>query len=148
MKVKDPNTLFYKPFDCQTHSDNFFYYCEVVIYPDGLIEYAVPSHERKLIAVFAKQKGMSLEEAIEFCRNFGIDYFEYLMHETGICFVWYDHLYNGTNLTKEQNKAISKLLLYKCISDECLTNIQNYEPFYSKYELINDARNNANISYK
>ena len=41
----------HSPFDLQKHMETYINYLEVVIFPDGHIEYAVPSHQEKLIRV-------------------------------------------------------------------------------------------------
>ena len=38
-------------FDYKTHRENFTNYLEVIIFKDGHIEYAVPSHQMKLIEI-------------------------------------------------------------------------------------------------
>lgn len=42
-------------FDYKTHRENFTAYLEVIIFKDGHIEYAVPSHQMKLIDIYCKK---------------------------------------------------------------------------------------------
>lgn len=147
MKVKNNTELLYKPFNLQNHKDNFSYYCEVVIHPNGKIEYAVPSHERKLLKVYAKQNHLTEDQAFDKAVEWGADYIDRLMHETGCVFIWYGSLYNGTNLTKKQVKAINNLIKTGCISDKCLNDIIDYSPFNTRYERLIDARKHAGICH-
>ena len=104
-KVADSSILFHQPFNIKKHAANFDNYCEVIIWPDGKIEYAVPSHQQKLIACYAQMEGISTEEAHQQCLD---DYALYntLMKKTGICQIWYDHIYNEVPLTDAQMQAI------------------------------------------
>lgn len=44
------------PFDIETHKKTFIDYLEVIIRPDGTVEYAVPSHMYKLMSVYEDGK--------------------------------------------------------------------------------------------
>ena len=44
------------PFDIKLHKLTFIDYLEVVISPDGIVEYAVPSHMEKLLKIFMEQE--------------------------------------------------------------------------------------------
>ena len=50
--------VLHSPFDIETHKQTFVSYLEVVISPEGVVEYATPSHTDKLIEILAKQKGI------------------------------------------------------------------------------------------
>lgn len=112
--------ILHSPFDVETHKQNFINYCEVIIWPDGKIEYAVPSHNEALIKAYAKQHGLSRDEAVEEARlRFGFYAIDSIMKETGIIEVWYDYLHNETPLTENQRSSLSMLLENDCISDAC-----------------------------
>lgn len=134
--MKDNLDVLHSAFDIDTHMKTFSYYCEVIIHPDGKIEYAVPSHERKLIAIYAKKHNISMEEAMDICREKKTDYIDYLMHDTGCMFVYYAHLYNCTNMTKAQHKALSMLITRKAVADSCLNDIRTFKPYHSSWEMI------------
>lgn len=126
--------VLHEPFNIHTHVKHFHYYCEVIIHRDGKIEYAVPSHEIKLFEIYARIHNISIDTAMRLLSQQN-DPTEFAMHDTGCIYVWYDHLYNATNLTDEQHEALKMLLQHKCIDDKCLEDIQVYSPYYSAYEL-------------
>lgn len=47
----------YCAFDLEKHKQTYVQYLEVVILEDGTVEYAVPSHQEKLIALACMKKG-------------------------------------------------------------------------------------------
>ena len=57
MNNKIPNAdnariVLHSPFDIKVHKQTFINYLEVVISPEGIVEYAVPSHVEKLLQIF------------------------------------------------------------------------------------------------
>lgn len=58
----DRQAILHSPFDMKTHKDNFINYLEVVILEDGTIEYAVPSHYKKLEKICCKKLGLKYDE--------------------------------------------------------------------------------------
>lgn len=112
----DADEVLHSPFNVKTHKKTFVNYCEVIIWPDGKIEYAVPSHDEKLILAYAEYHGISRDEAIEEIRQFP-DYLDHVMKETGIIQVWYDYMHNLTPLTEKQFEAINMLMTSGCVSD-------------------------------
>ncbi len=48
----------YCAFDLEQHKQTYVQYLEVVILEDGTVEYAVPSHQEKLIAL-SRQKSIN-----------------------------------------------------------------------------------------
>lgn len=75
--------VLHRPFDIETHKKTFINYCEVVILEDGTIEYAVPSHEQKLLEVVAKKHGMTKQEIIDKVRDSNLlqYWYEILSHD-------------------------------------------------------------------
>lgn len=43
-------------FDVDEHIKNYPFYTEVIIFPDGHVEYAIPSHQEKLCQVLSEMK--------------------------------------------------------------------------------------------
>ena len=58
----------YCAFDLEKHKQTYVQYLEVVILEDGTVEYAVPSHQEKLIALACQKKGVSRQELNNLCR--------------------------------------------------------------------------------
>ena len=115
LKVKDPSSLFKQPFDVKKHAANFINYCEVIIWPDGKIEYAVPSHNEIVIKAYCKTHNVSRDSAMLFF-NSSIDSFEDAIKDMGIIQIWYEYMVNYTKLTSAQHKSLSMLLQYDCVS--------------------------------
>lgn len=103
------------PFDIETHKQTFVSYLEVVISPEGVVEYATPSHTDKLIEILAKQKGIKdFDEAKKYvwqtCINNDICIpIEYLTGVTGYISVWFNHYVSGDPPTKQQLAKLQEL---------------------------------------
>lgn len=81
--------ILHGPFDIETHKKTFIDYLEVIINPDGIVEYAVPSHMYKLMSVFEGGK-YSVEQINEmFIQDMmGLSPIEWLCKKTGCISVW------------------------------------------------------------
>ena len=117
MQIEDQNKILHSPFDYETHSKTFIQYCETVIYPDGLIEYSIPSHQEKIIDIYSKKHGISVDGVRSLFWN---DYawMDKILDDIGVVLVWYDYLEYRKSLTEEQEKAINKLIEYGCIDKD------------------------------
>lgn len=79
----------YSKFDIKQHEAHYTNYLEVVVLPDGSVEYAVPSHQEKLIAIGMRQQRLSRLEYEERCpREYWLDYMRWLLDDTGCIAVW------------------------------------------------------------
>lgn len=107
--------VLHSPFDIETHKETFVSYLEVVISPEGVVEYATPSHTDKLIEILAKQKGIKdFYEAKKYvwqtCINNDICIpIEYLTGVTGYISVWFNHYVSGDPPTKQQLVKLQEL---------------------------------------
>lgn len=102
------------PFDIELHKKTFVNYLEIIIHPDGLIEYAVPSHSEKLLQVYMNQNNIDdrgealrrISEAVLLKMDtYGVDA---LCELTGCVSVWNDGYYGKAN-----QKQINKLKTLK-----------------------------------
>lgn len=85
----DNYTVLNSPFDIEIHKAQFKNYLEVVILEDGTIEYAVPSHQEKLILLGMEKTGLSREEFYNSCpREYWLDVIAWLNKVTGAIAVW------------------------------------------------------------
>ena len=57
----------YSEFDIQKHKDTYINYLEVVILQTGRIEYAVPSHQEKMIRIGMNKRKCSRYEYMHMC---------------------------------------------------------------------------------
>ena len=81
--------VLHSPFNIETHKKTFINYLEVVISPEGVIEYGVPSHNAKLENILMEQLNISREELNKLCpREYWCDYNTWLCMKTGYIMVW------------------------------------------------------------
>lgn len=109
MKLSMQEVL-HMPFDIERHKKTFVDYLEIVIDPSGTVEYAVPSHQEKLIQV----TGKSMEELDRICPD---DMFcrvtEWLCQETGYIAVWRDgYVGNANDAQKKTLQMLTSHHLY------------------------------------
>ena len=113
--IERQQELLHSPFDISTHKQTFVSYLEVVISPEGTVEYAVPSHSDKLIEIFKEQKGFddilkAKKYVWETCINNDICVpIEYLTGVTGYISVWFDHYVSSDPPTKQQLAKLQEL---------------------------------------
>lgn len=102
----------HSPFDIQKHKETYVNYLEVVIFPDGHIEYAVPSHQEKLIAICMKELGVSRYQLERMCpKEYYFDFQVWLCNISGCVSVWDRYIIQSdtTPLTEEQEATIELL---------------------------------------
>lgn len=79
----------YSKFDLEKHKKKYIDYLEIVILEDGTIEYAVPSHQMKLLSIAEKKLGKSVQEIGDMCPNeFYARFNEWLCELTNTVSVW------------------------------------------------------------
>lgn len=101
------------PFDIETHKRTFINYLEVIILEDGKIQYAIPSHQEKLITIACKKLNVTREELIEMCpEEYYLDFMNWLCQITNSVSLWNEYMIGKPN--EKQQQAI------KQISDEGL----------------------------
>ena len=107
--------VLHSPFDIETHKATFVNYTEVVILPDGTIEYAVPSHQMKLERIYEETKHASAWDDCPPNKHF--DFLEWLMQETGCICVWFTGWQGKPNA--KQRASILKLCENGLMSRRC-----------------------------
>lgn len=81
--------VLHSPFDIQVHKATFKNYLEVIILESGTVEYAVPSHQEKMIQLGMKKTGLSREEFYNRCpKEYWFDVIAWLSKETRAIAVW------------------------------------------------------------
>ena len=116
-------------FDYETHSKNFINYLEVIIFKDGHIEYAVPSHQLKLIDIYCKENNIKKEKLYELI-PLSDSPNDWIIYEIGVISVWYDFI-RYRDITKEQEESLKKLVDTKCINSK-----------YQKFKIIKNKYGN------
>ncbi len=104
-------------FDIDMHAKTYINYLEVIIRADGTIEYAVPSHQEKLLEIIAEQRNLSRDEVFaqlrkseETCSYMYNSSVEYLCAVSGCISVWTDFYISANNsLTEMQKNQLKEL---------------------------------------
>ena len=111
--------VLHSPFDIRTHKSTFINYLELIIRPDGIPEYATPSHMMKLAAIYGKSMDDIYEECVQ--EQCGMDGIDYLCQKTGCIAVWEDHIRGVPNdvqtdtLRKLNSEGLYKGLPYQSV---------------------------------
>ena len=78
-------------FDIATHKRTFIHYLEVIITEEGDVEYAVPSHQEKLIKIAMTKLGVTRYKLYDMCPpEYRFDVLKWLCEITGCLSVWND----------------------------------------------------------
>lgn len=113
--IEEQQRVLHSSFDIETHKKTFVSYLEAVISPEGVVEYAVPSHTEKLIEIFMKQRGFddiikAKEYIIKTTINNGMcSSIEFLTGVTGYISIWFDHYVASDPPTKQQLDKLKEL---------------------------------------
>lgn len=100
-------------FDIEQHKAHYINYLEVIITRDGVIEYAIPSHQEKLIEIACDQLGLTREESGKKCPvEYWFNFLEWLCNLTGCISVWNNYFIAGSDLKPNtmQIKAMRDLV--------------------------------------
>lgn len=98
-------------FDAELHKLTFIDYLEVVISPDGVVEYAVPSHSEKLLQVYMQQHSIDRGTALRNLASKNNGYIESLSEATGYISVWNENYITGCKPTQQQLNKLKTLKL-------------------------------------
>lgn len=93
------------------HNSHYICYCEVIIHPDGRVEYCIPSHQFTLIRT-SKLSREELENKISIFDDCLIK----LCDITNCISVWYDFYVIPANVTENQMNSLKLLKESKCIN--------------------------------
>ena len=113
--ANNAQTVLQGPFDIKLHKLTFIDYLEVVISPDGKVEYATPSHLEKLLKIFMEQEHITNRaEAFRIVeeRDTDMDGPQIALTKlTGYISVWNEAYTCGMSPTKKQLAALRTLKL-------------------------------------
>lgn len=105
----DSLEILHNKFDINIHKENFINYLEVIIKPNGIIEYAVPSHQQKLEKIAIEINGIEkFNQELESDEAYN-DYLKWLCNFTGCVSVWNNFCVKPTNFTNEQKQSLKLL---------------------------------------
>ena len=98
----------HSPFDIETHKQVFIDYLEVIIDEDGVVHYAVPSHQEWLIEKSLEKLGINREDLYDECPDeYALSPMKWLTEVTGCVSVRDDHFIG--NPTTKQIKTMREL---------------------------------------
>lgn len=106
----------YCDFDIEKHKAVYKNYLEVVILPSGKIEYAIPSHQEKLINIGMKMYKKTRDEFINMCpREYYFNYLEWLCKVTRCVSIWTNGYVGEPNrIQKKKIEVLKKEGLLIC----------------------------------
>ena len=99
-------------FDIQQHKATYINYLEVVVFPDGHVEYAVPSHQEKLIAVCMEKLQVGRYTLENMCpREYHFDFLVWLCNISECVSVWNNYVVKSDKvpLTAAQKDKLAEL---------------------------------------
>ena len=90
-------------------------YCEAIIYEDGTIEYATPSHTEKLISVSTKRYGITRDQLFKLIPMWASPV-HWLAEYNNTAIIWYDFAILSKDYTKKQISTIKALMRHKILN--------------------------------
>ena len=93
-------------------------YCEIVISPTGDIEYAIPSHLYKLMAITKISR-----EELKHIIPMRAAPLEWLVEYTGYCACWYSSCVLAIGYSKRQISVIRRLMRHNIMASNIIANI-------------------------
>ena len=102
----------YSKFNMEKHKETFINYLEVIVFPDGHVEYAVPSHQEKLISVCRQLLKVSRDTLFDMCpQEYYCNVIVWLCNVCGCISVWTDGIIKSDNtpLTNAQWNTLNKM---------------------------------------
>jgi hypothetical protein len=100
--------VLYEPFNIETHKRTFINYLEVIISEDGIVMYAVPSHQEKLILIACERLNVTRDELYALCpKEYYFDLMNWLCLITKCVSLWNDYMVGTAN--EKQAQVINQL---------------------------------------
>lgn len=129
-KIEEKGYDLYSDFDLHQHMAKFINYCEVIVWPDGSVHYAVPNHRDAMIEYLIEQKGMTRQEILDRSwQEDPLDWMGWLMKNSGCICVW-SWVAEGCDPTEAQQKTLQEL------KEHGLTKFDNNDLNYGrKYDI-------------
>lgn len=135
MTYENSTLILHSPFDFNVHKKTFFNYLEVVILENGTIEYATPSHERKLLEVTTKKFNIDEEKLYESFEKDAMSmwYFEICSYNTKCMTITNDYAKFWFKPTEAQMKTVRRLIEEGICSFDLLHNVETQTKAFEKH---------------
>lgn len=126
------------------HNQQYKFYCEIVILPDGDVQYAIPSHQYKLCTLY----GIDYENDIlehsdkyeELLNKIPMTASptHWMIEDLNVISCWYDACISPITYTEDQIKALQTLKKHHCIADVFNVDISTEKTLMSVRDSITD----------
>lgn len=113
-------------------------YCEIVISSTGDIEYAIPSHLYKLMAITGKPR-----EELKQIIPMRASPLEWLVEYTGYCVCWYSSCILPIGYSKRQIAVIKRLIQHHIMANNIVASITQEKSLcdlWTKFEETDDEK--------
>lgn len=115
ISFEEQQRVLHSKFDIATHKDTFISYLEVCIDPEGVIHYAVPSHQEWLINYICNKYDIQRKTLLASCpEEYSFDVMSWLCKESNCVAVWETSTIGHFN--KPQYESLCKLISAKLYS--------------------------------
>lgn len=107
---EEQQIVLHSPFDIETHKKTFINYLEAVITSDGVIHYAIPSHNEFCYKMIMKDFGFETrDELYSFINKRNVDITQFCK----VCMVWNNRIigYVNNDILRSLQKLIKNNLL-------------------------------------
>lgn len=102
----------YCDFDLKKHKETYTNYLEVIIDEDGKVEYAIPSHQEKLIHMVCDKLDIDRQELMDMCPpEYYFDFMKWLNMQVHAVAVWCDGVMFDT-INKKQINVLKQMKLF------------------------------------
>jgi hypothetical protein len=112
--IYTPEETFSKPFSIDRHKKTFIDYLEAVIDVNGIVHYAIPSHEQILCKIICEKKGLTNDQLYALAKAAGglYDWLNWLMDEAEcICVYTQGYAYpRHVIISPEQKTMLNRLI--------------------------------------
>jgi hypothetical protein len=105
------------------HKKQYVNYCEAIIHPNGDMEYAIPSHQHKLMMCYGIDQNDIWNQTPKYMKlldSIPIDssMVHWMVEDLNVVSVWYDILILPLYYTSSQITSIKKLMKEGCVYNE------------------------------
>lgn len=129
------------------NEDSFRSYFEAILYPNGEIELARPSHQETLVRYFYKKEGIDSKEELIKLIPLAYNVSSFIIDKYKCVSIWYNQiLYSASGLTDIQKEILERMkndgLIDKSAQHRLTAEYSHYLYYQDKYDLLTHKRGN------